>query len=350
MKPMGPIPAGFAANAHGELLIGGHSAVALADEAMDTPLFVYDAAMLRARVAALRAAMPDGLAIHYAMKANPYHPLLMLMAELTDGIDIASGGELTMAQEAGARHISFAGPGKRDRELAKAIAAGITINLESESEAARALAIADELGRTPKLAVRVNPDFDLKGSGMRMGGGAKPFGIDAERVPALVKSLIAAGTDWRGFHIFAGSQALDSDAIAETQAQTVALAGSLADAVGATPPLVNLGGGFGVPYFPKDVPVDIGSVGQRLGETLEARVPRVASPSNSGAGWWQKRAFICAAWSIAKSAMVRPIWLPMADCIINWRHRVISGLWCAAITRLRSQTGSQAKRQNVSAW
>lgn len=276
MKPMGSIPAGFSANAIGELLIGGHSAVALAEEATDTPLFVYDAAMLRARVAALRAAMPDGLGIHYAMKANPYPPLLMLMAELTDGIDIASGGELTMAHAAGARHISFAGPGKRDRELAQAIAAGITINLESEGEAARALAIAEELGRTPKLAVRVNPDFDLKGSGMRMGGGAKPFGIDTERVPALVKTLIAAGVDWRGFHIFAGSQALDADAIAETQAQTVALAGALADAIGATPPLVNLGGGFGVPYFPKDQPVDIKKVGAKLGDSLEARTASLA--------------------------------------------------------------------------
>ncbi len=276
MKPMGAIPQGFVADADGELLIGGQTASALADAAGDTPLFVYDAAMLRTRIAALRTAMPDGLAIHYAMKANPFAPLLRLMAAITDGIDIASGGELTMALEAGARHISFAGPGKRDRELADAIAAGITINLESEGEAARALALANGMGRVPKLAVRVNPDFDLKGSGMRMGGGAKPFGIDATRVPALVKSLIAAGADWRGFHIFAGSQALDAAAIAETQAQTVALAGALADAAGATPPLVNLGGGFGVPYFPKDEAVDIATVGQRLADSLGARAASLA--------------------------------------------------------------------------
>ncbi len=268
MKPMGAIPAGFAADADGALVIGGQTASALADAAIDTPLFVYDATMLRARVASLRAAMPQGLAIHYAMKANPFAPLLRLMATITDGIDIASGGELTMAQDAGARHISFAGPGKRDRELAKAITAGITINLESEGEATRALALADELGRAPKLAVRVNPEFDLKGSGMRMGGGAKPFGVDAGRVPDLVKLLIASGADWRGFHIFAGSQALDADAIAQTQAQTIALAGALADASGAVPPLVNLGGGFGVPYFPKDDPVNITEVGQRLEDSL----------------------------------------------------------------------------------
>ena len=104
--------------------------------------------------------------------------------------------------------VSFAGPGKRDAELEAAIAAGVTLNLESEGEADRALAAAGRLGKTPRLAIRVNPDFDLKGSGMKMGGGAKPFGVDAERVPALARRLIASGAEWRGFHIFAGSQAL----------------------------------------------------------------------------------------------------------------------------------------------
>src|SRR3546814_12263135 len=92
-----------------------------------------------------------------------------------------------------AADISFAGPGKRDRELEAAIAAGATLNLESAGEAGRALSIADHLGLTPHLAVRVNPDFDLKGSGMKMGGGAKPFGVDAAQVPALVRRLIDAG-------------------------------------------------------------------------------------------------------------------------------------------------------------
>src|SRR3546814_15335848 len=72
--------------------------------------------------------------------------------------------------------ISFAGPGKRDDELAVAIRAGVTINLESESEATRALALGERLGVTPRLAVRVNPDLELRGSGLRMGGRASPFG------------------------------------------------------------------------------------------------------------------------------------------------------------------------------
>jgi diaminopimelate decarboxylase len=273
MKPMGHIPAGWVADASGMMLVGGQRADRLAVAAGDTPLFVYDRAMLTARVAALRAAMPAGLGIHYAMKANPFAPLLAHMATLVDGIDIASGGELHLAIPAGMapQHISFAGPGKRDRELRAAIMAGVTINLESAGEAARALHIADQVGVHPRLAVRVNPSFDLKGSGMKMGGGAKAFGVDADAVPALVKQLIAAGAEWQGFHIFAGSQALDAAAIIETQTATVALAEQLAEEVGTAPPLVNLGGGFGVPYFPGDAPVDITAIGDALGTTLERR-------------------------------------------------------------------------------
>lgn len=275
MKPHGPIPPGFSADPDGMLLIGGTRADRLVERAGDTPLFVYDCAMLEARAAEWRAAMPEGVQLHYAMKANPFAPLLAHMAGIVDGFDVASGGELAAALASGmaAAHISFAGPGKRDRELEAAIVRGATLNLESAGEADRALAIGARLGIAPRLAVRVNPDFDLKGSGMKMGGGAKPFGVDAEAVPALVARLIDAGADWQGFHIFAGSQALDADAIADTQAQTVALAARLANAVGAPPPLVNLGGGMGVPYFPGDTAVDAARVGARLAETLAARDP-----------------------------------------------------------------------------
>lgn len=272
MKPMGAIPRWFGGE-EGMLLIGGAGAASLVDEAGDTPLFIYDMAIVEAQVRRFRAAMPAAVQLHYAIKANPYAPLLARMAGLVDGFDIASGGELDRALAAGmAPHaISFAGPGKRDDELTAAIAAGVTVNLESEGEAARAIAIGERLGRAPALAVRVNPDFDLKGSGMRMGGGAKPFGVDADRAAALARSVIGAGADWRGWHIFAGSQALDAAAIIETQAATLDLATRLSDAVGSPPPLVNLGGGFGLPYFPGDEPLDIEPIGGALDAALAGR-------------------------------------------------------------------------------
>ena len=271
MKPMGPIPPDFLA---GEALtIGGRTVEALIAEAGDTPLFVYDLGIVAARIARFRAAFPAEVALHYAIKANPFAPLVAEMVGRVDGIDVASGGEMARAIAAGMdpAAISFAGPGKRDREIEAAIVAGVTLNLESEAEGARALAIGARAGVRPRLAVRVNPDFEIRGSGMRMGGGAKPFGVDAARAAGLVQAIIAGGAEWRGFHIFAGSQALDAAAIVEAQAATVALAADLADAIGVTPPLVNLGGGFGIPYFPGDAALDVAAVGAALAATLAGR-------------------------------------------------------------------------------
>lgn len=267
MKPLGPIPPGFETTG-GELAIGGRTASELVGRAGGTPLFVYSAELIRRRVALLRVSMPERLKIHYAVKANPYGPVLDLMAGLVGGFDIASGGELQSALEAGQvpERISFAGPGKRDEELALAVRHGVTINLESEGEARRALKEAERQGRPPRLAIRVNPDFELRGSGMKMGGGAKPFGVDAERVPALAKMIIAAGAEWRGLHIFTGSQALDATAIIETQAEVLNLATHLVTEVGAPLPHLNMGGGFGIPYFAGDHPLDIAAIGTAMAE------------------------------------------------------------------------------------
>ncbi|HEU0099677.1 MAG TPA: pyridoxal-dependent decarboxylase, exosortase A system-associated [Allosphingosinicella sp.] len=271
-KPMGAIPDGFTAE-DGMLLIGGRRADSLVEEAGDTPLFVYDLGRVEAQVRRFRAAIPGGVNLHYAVKANTYRPLLKHVAKLVDGLDVASAGEMEAALGSGtdAREISFAGPGKRDDELAAAIAAGVTLNVESEGEAERALAIGRAQGRTPRLAVRVNPDFEIKGSGMRMGGGAKPFGVDSARVPALIRKLVEGGGMWRGLHIFAGSQALSAQSLIEAQRATVALAAELGQAVGMAPPLVNLGGGFGIPYFATEAPLDVEAVGAALAETLRDR-------------------------------------------------------------------------------
>ena len=277
-KPMGAIPAGFEAE-DDMLLIGGRRADSLVDEAGDTPLFVYDLSRVTEQVRRFRSACP-GVNLHYAIKANTYAPLLRHIGKLVDGLDVASAGEMAAALESGteAGEISFAGPGKRDDELAAAIQAGVTLNVESEGEAERALAIGRAQGRTPRIAIRVNPDFEIKGSGMRMGGGAKPFGVDAERVPALIRKVVESGGMWRGLHIFAGSQALSADALIEAQRATIALAAELAEAVGAAPPLVNLGGGFGIPYFATEAPLDVEAVGAALAATLAER-PAILSAS-----------------------------------------------------------------------
>ena len=270
MKPMGPIPPGFVADAEGRLLIGGRSADEFVAEAGGTPLFVYDTGFVERQIASFRASMPAGVALHYAVKANPYAPLLSWITDKVDGFDIASAGELGRVAHLGLP-ISFAGPGKSDQQLETALRAGVTINLESEGEAERALAIGAGLSHPPKLAVRINPPFALKGAGMKMGGFASPFGVDHDRAPALIKRLIAAGADWQGLHIFPGSQALDADALIEAQAATVAVAAKIAEQAGEVPPEVNLGGGFGIPYFSSDRSLDVETVGATLAKTLAER-------------------------------------------------------------------------------
>jgi len=275
MKALGPIPPGFATIA-GELAIGGRTVSDLVDEAGDTPLFVYSSDTILARMSALRAAMPKRLKIHYAMKANPFRAVVNFMDELMDGFDIASMGELTAILSMGPLpgQISFAGPGKRDIELDMAVRTGVTLNIESANEAKRALAVGSKRGITPRLAIRVNPDFEMRGSGMKMGGGAKPFGVDQAEVPALARKIIAAEAEWRGLHIYTGSQALDADAVIEAQANVLSLAAQLSGEIGAPLPHLNMGGGFGIPYFNKDQPLDIGKIGAALEERF-ADLPTV---------------------------------------------------------------------------
>jgi diaminopimelate decarboxylase len=276
MKGMGPIPPGYEAGPDGQLIVGGQDCEALVAGAGGTPLFVYDRTRIGEKIARFRAAIPPGVALHYAVKANPYPPLLSWLCKYVDGFDVASLGEVEALQESGAAAVavSFAGPGKSDAELRRAIADGVTIHLESEGEAARALTIAGELGERPRLSVRVNPPFALKGAGMKMGGVASPFGIDHDRVAEVVRGLVEADADWRGLHLYAGSQCLDWAALAETFRQAIALAAEISAAAGAAPPEVNLGGGFGIPYFDGDREVDEQALGAALGEQL-ADVPPI---------------------------------------------------------------------------
>lgn len=267
MKPTGPIPAGFEADTSGRLRIGGIAVESLAEAG--TPLFVYDRARISAQVARFRSALPN-VALHYAIKANPYAPLLEMISTLVDGFDVASAGEIGRVSGLGLP-ISFAGPGKTDVAIEAALRADVTINLESECEASRVLAIADRLGKVPSLAVRVNPPFGLKGAGMKMGGQASPFGVDHDRVTPLVRRIIAEGARWQGLHIYAGSQSLSAEALIDLQRATISLAADIAHQVGDEPLHVNLGGGFGIPYFAKDEPLDLERVGSSLVKTLAER-------------------------------------------------------------------------------
>ena len=252
------------------LLIGGMTLRELAAQVGQTPFYAYDREAMTRRVRELREALPDGISVHYAIKANPMPAVVDHMAGLVDGLDVASLGEMRIALDSGtpAAEISFAGPGKGDAELRGAIAAGITLNLESAGEFERTVRIAEALGIAPRVAVRVNPDFELKSSGMKMSGGPKPFGIDAEQVPDVLRRIGESGAHFRGFHIFSGSQNLRPDSLIEAQNATFELAYRLAQDAPAALEMLNIGGGFGIPYFPGEQRLDLGPVSDNLAHRL----------------------------------------------------------------------------------
>jgi diaminopimelate decarboxylase len=223
-------------------------------------------------VAQLRAALPPDIHLHYAIKANPMPAVVQHMAGLVDGFDVASGGELKIVLDTtmAPGKISIAGPGKSEQELRQAAAAGIVVNIESAREMEILARVGVELNVRPKVAVRVNPDFELKSSGMKMGGGPKQFGIDAEQVPALLARMKTLAVEFYGFHIFSGSQNLRAESIMEAQRKTFDLAHRLAQDAPGPVRLLNIGGGFGIPYFPGEQPLDLAAVGTHLATLMPA--------------------------------------------------------------------------------
>ena len=278
MKPTGPIPPHFAA-IDGQLFIGGVPVEDLVAEAGGTPLFVYDNNIVGSQIARFRGAMADGIALHYSVSANPYGPLLEFLGRYVDGFRIVSMGELKRLQHerlAGIP-INLAGPGKLDMELEAAIKAGATVSVESEGEAARTIRAGENVGIQPRISVRVTPPFAIEEGRLTIGARPSPFGVDAERVPMLVEGLLQAGVDWRGLHMFAGTQCLDAAALSEVHRVTVAHAGEIADAIGIPLPELNLGSGFDVACRPGESPLDIDQVAVALNETLCNAPPLLAT-------------------------------------------------------------------------
>ena len=248
------------------LVIGGIALTRLAERIGSTPFYAYDRALISERVALLRAALPNEIHLHYAIKANPMPAVVQHLAGLVDGFDVASGGELKVVLDTpmAPDKISFAGPGKSEAELRQATAAGVVVNLESEREMEILARVGAELGVRPKAAVRVNPDFELKSAGMKMSGGPKQFGVDAERVPGMLARMKQLPIEFYGFHIFSGSQNLRAEALMEAQRNTFDLARRLAKDAPGPVRLLNLGGGFGIPYFPGEQRLDLQAVCQHL--------------------------------------------------------------------------------------
>ena len=255
------------------LLIAGRTANELVAITGSSPCYVYDRSALSDRVRQFRELMPEALKLHYAIKANPMPALVAHMAQLVDGLDVASHQEMLVALGSGvsASDISFAGPAKGLDELKASVAAGITVNVESPLELQRLYDCSEELGIRARVAFRVNPDFELKSSGMKMAGGPKQFGIDTEQMPSVLESLDTSLVDFQGFHIFSGSQNLKAESLIECHQQTFALTERLADIAPSPVKHVNIGGGLGIPYFPGEQSLDLSGIAENLKYLLDHR-------------------------------------------------------------------------------
>ena len=253
------------------LTIGGQAITEITSNVGRTPFYAYDRSVMTEKVESLRRALPKSIHLHYAMKANPMPEVVQHLANETDGLDVASAAELEVALSTGTdpSDISFAGPGKSDEDLRAAVASGVIINMESPTEMTRIAALAKATGRRPTVSIRVNPDFELKAAGMKMGSGPKPFGVDAENVPDMLAELSKLPLEFMGFHIFSGSQNLREDAIMEAQAKTFELAYKLAEYAPAPLRWLNIGGGLGIPYFPGEQRLDLAPIAANLAPLLK---------------------------------------------------------------------------------
>lgn len=271
MNTLQPFLAGF--HRSGNVLWAAGRPVSDIAREYGTPLYLYDLAALLARREEIKVALPSNLLITYAVKANPNRDIVRVMGSAYDGIDVASQGEIEIGLAAGvpAERMSFAGPGKSVAELRFAIQSGLgTISLESERELDHLEAICSELGKDAGVLIRVNPEFEFSRSGLKMGGGSKQFGVDSERVPALIERLSASSrVRYKGIHIFSGTQNLNADSVVEAFGKILDYAAKLRAATGRPIEVLNLGGGFGIPYFKGDQPLDLSRVGTGVGALLD---------------------------------------------------------------------------------
>jgi len=345
-------PTSFFPVVDGQIAPGGIPIGRLAERVGRTPFYVYDRAAISMRVQSLRAALPAALHLHYAIKANPMPAVVQHLAALTDGLDVASAQEMRVALDTGIapQRVSFAGPGKTAAEIRQAVAAGITVTVESALQLEQAVAAGEALGVRPRVAVRVNPAFELKSSGMRMGGGPKPFGIDEAKVPEVLDRVRADGAHLCGLHIFGGSQNLRAEAIVDAQQKTYELGLSLLRHWAAPVEWLNLGGGLGVPYFPNEHELDLAPVACTACASARTPISMRRWSSSWAATWSRTPGCMCAGCSIARNPAARCSSSPTAACTITWRPRATSAKCCARTIRWPWPTASRRRSTRCRRW
>ena len=253
----------------GTLMFGKDVSVDSIVAQFGSPVFVYDAAVLDSKLSVLRKTLPKEFSVSYSVKANPSQAILKHFLKRGCGLEIASGGEFYQAQLAGcaAEHIVFAGPGKTEEELEYVLSKDIgEIHAESILELNRISQISERLGVKAHVAIRVNPTGEALGGAMRMGGKATPFGVDEEILESVIQDIEPNPfLDFRGIHLFSGTQILDHTVLVAQYKKGIAIAREVVRKINRPLHTIDFGGGWGIPYFGKEQELDT----QKLAEELE---------------------------------------------------------------------------------
>jgi diaminopimelate decarboxylase len=239
-----------------------------------SPLYVYDASVLRARVAALRAALPRSVEIAFACKANNSPLVLAALREAGLGADVASGGELRAVLRAGfdPAHIVFTGPGKTDEELAAGLHADVgALTIESLEELDVVIGLAPAARSGQGLMLRLATGGDAEGLPIISAPGNVKFGLSDEEASEAVSRLCAADVlapagpfVLRGFHAFGASNVRDASVLVRAAVDLARRAQHIAQIHGLELEVLDTGGGLGIPYSDDEQALDIEALGAGL--------------------------------------------------------------------------------------
>lgn len=218
-----------------------------------TPVYLYDTKLLDRTLAELkRASDYPGYYVHYAVKANANPLILKHILDAGLGVDAVSGGEIQAALNVGFApgKIVFAGVGKRDDEILLALRAGICcFNVESAAELDVLESLAESLGVSAPVALRVNPNIDAHThSYITTGLSENKFGISVEMLDPLVNRCANSKfLQLKGLHFHIGSQIRDKGPF-RVLCSVINNLQDHFETLGITFPLINVGGGLGVNY------------------------------------------------------------------------------------------------------
>ncbi len=222
-------------------------------ERFGSPQFVYDLAVIRSDVSALRSELPDGAGIYYSLKANPNPGITKFVVDdLGCDAEVSSQGEVDIAAQCrpGLARMLYTGPGKTECELRFALESGVSIfSIESAAELDRLSAVTGHNKRPVKCLLRVNAAVEGGGASFRMMGGSGQFGIDEHNIGALgMHQVFDGNVEVAGVHLYSVSNVASEEKLTAELLKSVKLAERIERAIGTRFEFVGLGGGFAAPY------------------------------------------------------------------------------------------------------